>query len=557
MTTPLATALLLLAAAAAAGAPPAPWPNACTAVVGATTAYNQTRCPANMSCQPNGFSVSGMGCCPWPASVSCGDYACCPAGSTCVHVSGSAYSEVFNCAGAAPATGSRCPCKPGAPLPWSTSRKNVLIIGDSLSIGYTPAVAALLADVALVQHAPWDVSDGGAEEAAYLEQCLDNWLASPSGVPATVDVIYFNSGMHNLAASGGTPGQGGTYVEYAGQLARVTARLTAYAAATRTALIYGLTTPWLNSVATDGVITGVLNPNASAIMAAAGVPVVDQHAPIVAKCGAAPTASCFGLAGCWSPHCPPGYEWLAETVIAPAIRAALALDRAQPPGPPAAAAAGAAPRRCYAPYPSTASRRFETPCFDVLASGGGVDVRGYTALANASIVHADIAKGEGFENAIFAFAYVADYFSGNNFEKQNISTARTTPLLVLPDSRAFESLWSTAMAIEPSRFLNPTRVPAPANNPLVDVNTFSDLGLTTVAALHVRLAKPAAEPDYKACGKALLAALPGVAAGRFTYDATSYWSPSYAFYYAEAEANEFDIECWVGVTDTQGDYAKA
>jgi hypothetical protein len=205
----------------------------------------------------------------------------------------------------------------------------VLIIGDSLSIGYTPPVAALLADVALVQHSPWDVSDGGAEESAYFEQCLDNWLASPAGVPVTVDLIYFNSGMHNLASSGETPGQGGTYLEYAAQLARVTARLAAYATATRTKLIYGLTTPWLNNVDTDGVITGVLNVNATAIMAAAGVPVVDQHAPIVAKCGAAPTAACFGLTGCWSPHCPPGYGWLAETVIAPPIRAALALDRVE------------------------------------------------------------------------------------------------------------------------------------------------------------------------------------------------------------------------------------
>ena len=268
-----------------------------------------------------------MGCCPWPAGVTCGKYQCCPSGSKCVHASGTAgsYDEVFTCANAAPATTSRCPCKPGAPRPWSTTRKNVLIIGDSLSIGYTPPVAELLADVALVQHAPWDTSDGGAEEASYFEQCLDNWLASPSGVPVTVDVIWFNSGMHNLGSSpaDNVPGQGGSATEYAAQLARVAARLVAYAAATRTKLIYGLTTPWLNSVATDGVITGTLNPNATAIMAAAGIPIVDQHAPIVAKCGAAPTAACFGLTGCWSPHCPPGYEWLASTVIAPAIRALL------------------------------------------------------------------------------------------------------------------------------------------------------------------------------------------------------------------------------------------
>jgi hypothetical protein len=215
------------------------------------------------------------------------------------------------------------------------------------------------------------------------------------------------------------------------------------------------------------------------------------------------------------------------------------------------AASASAQVRCFAGYPTAASKAFETPCYDILADDGGVVVRSYGALANASIVHSDIAKGEGYENALFAFAYVADYFSGNNFEKQNISTARTTPLFVLPP-RGFEPLWVTAMAIQPTRFRDPARVPAPANNPLVDVNTFSDLALTTIASQHVRLAKPAAQADFKACGKALLAALPGIAAGRFTYDATSYWSPSFAFYYGEAETKEFDIECWVGITDTQG-----
>ncbi len=44
------------------------------------------------------------------------------------------------------------------PLPPDPKRKNVLIIGDSLTIGYTPVVAELLQNIALVQHAPWDTS---------------------------------------------------------------------------------------------------------------------------------------------------------------------------------------------------------------------------------------------------------------------------------------------------------------------------------------------------------------------------------------------------------------
>jgi hypothetical protein len=135
------------------------WPQKCNTSASGYSSWNETRCPASQSCAPNGFSVSGMGCCPWPNGVTCGDYSCCPSGTTCIHESGSGYGEVFQCAsGGANQTRSKCPCKPGMRLPMSTTLKNVLIIGDSLSIGYTPYVANLLEDVALVQHAPWDVS---------------------------------------------------------------------------------------------------------------------------------------------------------------------------------------------------------------------------------------------------------------------------------------------------------------------------------------------------------------------------------------------------------------
>jgi hypothetical protein len=53
------------------------------------------------------------------------------------------------------------------PLPPSTTLKNVLIFGDSVSIDYTRDVKANLSDVALVQHAPWDTSDGGAGTTGY------------------------------------------------------------------------------------------------------------------------------------------------------------------------------------------------------------------------------------------------------------------------------------------------------------------------------------------------------------------------------------------------------
>jgi len=186
----------------------------------------------------------------------------------------------------------------------------------------------------------------------------------------------------------------------------------------------------------------------------------------------------------------------------------------------------------------------------MLASSDGIEVRDLGLDLNVSIVIAEQGKKYGYENALFAFAYIADYFGGDNFEKQNISYARTVPLLVLPSSRLNNPSWVTAMAVAPSHFHDPRRVPGPTNNAQYEVDTFADLQLTPIAARHVKLAAAATEADFVACVVALRAALPGVASGRFVYDAEGYWSPTYAFFYGEAEETNFDIECWVSIKDT-------
>ena len=345
-------AVLISAALAAASAQ---WPTRCP-VSSSYTNWSETRCPDTQTCSPNGFSAGGgWGCCPWPNAVSCpSGFACCPEGSTCTLVSGSGYGTIYQCTGAAPPTTSKCPCKPGMPNPPSTTLKNVLVIGDSLTIGYTPAVAANLSDIALVQHAPWDTSDGGAEESSYFEQCLDNWLRSPSGIPFFPDLIYFNSGMHNLQVNGTggesarrafpplsrpapnprpddhprpfpVPGQGGNASEYPAEMANVMERLVQFAASSggKTRLVYGLTTPYLCDASVDGVISEELNPAAAGIASALGIEIVDMHGPIVNKCGPAGNSggNCFGQGSCFCPHCNGvAYAWLADNVIAPALR---------------------------------------------------------------------------------------------------------------------------------------------------------------------------------------------------------------------------------------------
>lgn len=132
----LAVAALIGAASASSSdlfADAAVWPQVCTNS-SKYSAWNQTRCDAGSTCCPSGFSVSGLGCCPFAGATCCpGGYQCCPGGSVCVPLGGTGYSEVFTCAPKAPGgvnTTSIAVCKPGPPLPYSTTLKNVLIIGD-------------------------------------------------------------------------------------------------------------------------------------------------------------------------------------------------------------------------------------------------------------------------------------------------------------------------------------------------------------------------------------------------------------------------------------------
>lgn len=89
-------------------------------------------------------------------------------------------------------------CKPGPALAPSTTLPNCLVIGDSVSIGYTGTVTKELESECLVQHGPYDVADGGAGATSYAVECLDNWLVTQSQQRVTWDVIAFNFGLHNL-----------------------------------------------------------------------------------------------------------------------------------------------------------------------------------------------------------------------------------------------------------------------------------------------------------------------------------------------------------------------
>jgi hypothetical protein len=183
--------VMLASTLATISSPPAGW----TTCGGLSDAYNRTACPATQSCTLQKWEPAqgNWGCCPHPEGVSCGPYTCCPKGTKCTnHGSGwstvsmcsapsapmdglaaatsllAQYPHVVGSASASPAgTVGAQVCKTGPPVPYSKTLKNVLVVGDSVSIGYTPFVARVMAETALVQHSPWG-GDGGAEETKYV-----------------------------------------------------------------------------------------------------------------------------------------------------------------------------------------------------------------------------------------------------------------------------------------------------------------------------------------------------------------------------------------------------
>jgi len=300
------------------------YPNVC--FPNQAPSWNRTACDSQATCCNQPFSVSGKGCCPLgPDAVCCSNnYTCCPKGTICQDA-GSGYNVVTTCINATNSqpvrTGAQV-CKSGPSQPYSTTLKNVIIIGDSVSIGYTPYVNNALATTAFVQHAPWDTSDGGAEETAYGVQCLDYFLHSPAGDVLKPDLIMFNWGLHDGPMSNDTvPGQNGNTTNYASELETIVQRLLQVSPVNK--LLFGLTTPMLCNVNDDGCVMN-LNNQAVTVMNKYKIATVDLHAAIVNYCGPVPQDSCFGETDCFCPHCvSQGYQWLAENVIAPAMKVLL------------------------------------------------------------------------------------------------------------------------------------------------------------------------------------------------------------------------------------------
>jgi lysophospholipase L1-like esterase len=150
-------------------------------------------------------------------------------------------------------------------------KPRILIIGDSISMGYTPHVAEMLTDVAEVVHNP-----GNAGDTSNTAANLEAWLAE-----ARPGVVHFNCGLHDIKLSRETRAHQVPLAAYRANLEWIVGRLQRSGAT----LVWASTTPVIEdrhhaAKEFDRCNRDVDNVNAVAaeIMEQAGIPINDLHA---------------------------------------------------------------------------------------------------------------------------------------------------------------------------------------------------------------------------------------------------------------------------------------
>ena len=167
-------------------------------------------------------------------------------------------------------------------IPYDKTLPNVLIIGDSISIGYTPYVQRNLKGKANVIHAP-----GNNQGTSLGVQKLSAWLGTKKW-----DVIHFNWGLHDLkhvtkAGLGGknsnsmSDRQQADLETYTANMVKLVAQLKA----TGSKLIFATTTPYPAEVSPARAPENAAKYNDAAlkIMTKNNIPVNDLYSAILPK----------------------------------------------------------------------------------------------------------------------------------------------------------------------------------------------------------------------------------------------------------------------------------
>jgi dienelactone hydrolase/lysophospholipase L1-like esterase len=224
------------------------------------------------------------------------------------------------------------PPRPGVAAP-PVDRPRVLLLGDSIRLGYAPLVSVRLAESAAVTS---PAPNGG--DSANLLRHLEAWLAG-----ASPDVVHVNCGLHDLKRDRVT---GAYQVPLAQYVANLRALVDRLRSATDAALVFAATTP-IDDARHAGRGAGFdrfdadvrrYNAGAAEVMRAAAVPVHDLYW-VVESGGRAALLAQDG-----THYTPGGYERLAAAV-ADCVQRQLIVRHYRPlPGPAAGPEAGAAYR---------------------------------------------------------------------------------------------------------------------------------------------------------------------------------------------------------------------
>ena len=156
-----------------------------------------------------------------------------------------------------------------------STRGKALIIGDSISQDYTPHAARILDGEFAVAH-----NEGNVGNSAQLLANLGSYLAADGDA----DVIHFNCGLHDIVRDRDAEGARVSLASYRDNLTAIVERL----AATEKKLIWATTTPVIferhRHKGFDRRQEDVEQYNAVAheIVTAAGIPINDLHAAVVA-----------------------------------------------------------------------------------------------------------------------------------------------------------------------------------------------------------------------------------------------------------------------------------
>eukprot|EP00117_Sycon_ciliatum_P035470 scpid89431/ scgid26879/ len=199
-------------------------------------------------------------------------------------------------------------CRQGVLKPPSTTLPNCLILGDSVSDGYTPIVQQILNQTCQVQHTPYAYGSGGAGPVQYGLACLEHFLLTGKLVSIEWDVIFFNFGLHNLVNS--------TSAEqlYRDDLNKITEILRRASKK----VIFGLTTPFMPDYTQGNHVVEDLNRIAASVMQTqpSPVPIIDLYSAVVKECGPVPYKSCSICRKdpCQYHYTPQGYELIAAPV---------------------------------------------------------------------------------------------------------------------------------------------------------------------------------------------------------------------------------------------------